>query len=74
MSEKQQTYRGYRVVPLGTFSMYRIQAPGSGTVPNELSGHYTNLREVYIAIDRSMEKLKTGRGKKNGSEASTSSD
>lgn len=72
MSESN-TYRGYRVKPLGTFSMYSIQAPGSGKVPNELSGHYTNIREVYQAIDRSMENLKTGRGKKNGSEASTSS-
>lgn len=72
--EDQITHRGYRITPLGSFAMFRIQAPGQGTVPKELSGSYTNLREAKIAIDRSLDSLK-GRGrKKNGTEASTSSD
>lgn len=73
MSKNEQVYRGYRITPLGTFSMYYVQPPGSGSVPKDLSGSYTTLREVYIAIDRSFDKMKKGRGKKNGSETSTSS-
>lgn len=65
-------YKGYRVKPLGTFSMYYISPPGSGNVPDSLTGNFTNLREVMIAIDRQLESLK-GRGRrKDGKGENTS--
>ena len=67
-------YRGYRVTPLGTFATFKIQAQGSGTIPNDLIGTFTTTREAYLAIDRSLSKVtKKGRGKTNGKETSTSS-
>ncbi len=69
----EKVYRGYRINSLGTFALYKIQGPGSGPVPNELTGHFTDVRSAIIAIDHSMNKLK-GRGRsKNAKETSTSS-
>lgn len=70
----EQTYRGYRIVPLGTFSLLKIQAPGSGTVPAALNGLFTSKAQAEMAIDRSMNSLKKRGRKKNGTEESTSSD
>lgn len=73
--EQGTTYRGYRVVPLGTFAMLKIMPPGSGSIPAELQGYFTNWREAKIAIDRSFDSMKSkGRGRKSdGKEGSTSS-
>lgn len=70
---KEYEYKGYRVVPLGTFSLYSIMPRASGTIPNDLHGHYTTLTEANRAIDRYLASL-VGRGrKKDVKEASTSS-
>lgn len=72
--ESSDLYRGYRVTPLGTFPMYKVQAQGSGTVPKNLAGTFTNQNEAKQAIDRSLDGIvKKRRGKSNGKEAGTSS-
>jgi len=57
------THRGYRIEPLGTFSMYKIMPTGSGQIPFELKGNFTSKAFATQAIDRSLEKLKKGRPK-----------
>lgn len=67
-------YRGYRITPLGTRSVYRIQARGQGTIPNSLEGEYTQLSIAKASIDRSLtEKPKRGE-RANGKKASAPSD
>lgn len=68
------TYRGYRITPLGTYSLLKIQGPGSGPVPTELLGEFTSSVFAKQAIDRSLDSLKTRkRGKQNDTEASAPS-
>ncbi len=57
-------YKGYDVQPLGTFPMFNIKNKGSGPVPKALSGDFTSMREVKLAIDGYLEGLK--KGPKNG--------
>lgn len=70
----EQTYRGYRITPLGTFPMVKIQPPGSGEVPDDLKGNYTTPFIAKQAIDRSLSKLKGQRKKSDGKKDSASTD
>tara|TARA_R110002096_G_scaffold40075_6_gene109292 strand:+ start:428 stop:646 length:219 start_codon:yes stop_codon:yes gene_type:complete len=66
-------HKNYRIVHYGTFTMYKIQPPGSGAIPKELTGGFTTIDFAKQAIDRSLESLKKRRGRKaNGPEESTS--
>lgn len=47
-------YKNYRITPLGTFAMYKIQSPGSGPVPKDLEGTYTTPTLAKLQIDRSL--------------------
>ena len=55
--EKLNLYKGYRIQALGTFPMFKIAPPGSGTVPKNLIGTYTTVEEAKRAIDLSLSKL-----------------
>lgn len=46
-------YKGYEIVPLGTFTMYRIKTIGRGSLPKELIGHFTSILFAKEAIDTS---------------------
>ena len=54
-------YNGYKIESDGTYSMKLIKPLGKGSVPEDLRGSYTSLREAEFAIDRYSE----GKGKKN---------
>lgn len=69
--EKLQLYRGYRIVSLGTFPMYRIQPAGSGDIPNDLKGTFTTDNMARRAIDLSLNKLLRKRKPNNVKETST---
>ena len=58
-------YKGYRVEPLGTYSMVQVRAKGQGTVPDKLNGLYTSYTEAFKAVDMYLESL-LKRGKRNG--------
>lgn len=45
-------YKNYRIVPLGTFAMFKIQPPGSGDIPKELEGNFTTTAIAKQTIDR----------------------
>ncbi len=64
-------YKGYNIVPLGTYSGFNIKAKGQGSVPNMLQGMYTTLTEAYKAIDTHYASL--GKGRKNGKTEGSSS-
>lgn len=63
-------YRGYKIEPLGTFATYSIKQQGSGKVPNELAGEFTNVSFARLAIDNSLAKL-VKRGKSNAKKESS---
>ena len=68
------TYKGYRIEPLGTFSLVRIMAMGSGPIPSSLGGEYTSRTMAVQAIDRSLQSLLTRkRSKTNDKKEGTSS-
>ena len=74
MTEQTNTYKGFKILPLGTFSVFEIKPMGSGTVPMPLRGHYTNRREAQMAVDRELDKVLTKKGRKtNAKEDSTAS-
>jgi hypothetical protein len=66
MKENVREYRGYNIVPEGTFPTLVVKAKGQGMVPKALSGSFTNTYNVEKAIDGYLNSLRT-KGKKNGS-------
>lgn len=66
-------YNGYKIMPLGTFSMYSIGPVKSGQIPSVLKGNYTSLSLAQKAIDVYLSTLITNKkGKVNGQKESTS--
>jgi len=59
-------YKGYRVTPLGTYSLLKIQAKGSGTIPDALNGSFTSSKEATLAIDKYLSSLTKQGGRKHG--------
>jgi len=45
------SYRGYKIAPLGTFSMYQILVDGKGSLPKELRGNFTSIEIAKESID-----------------------
>lgn len=60
-----QEYKGFKIVPDGSFGMCHIKQPGSGATPSELSGAYTTPTIAMNAIDA----YKPKRGAKKNVEA-----
>lgn len=58
-------YKGYNIVPEGTYPTLVVRAQGQGKVPQPLSGSFTNTFHIEKAIDGYLNSLCTKR-KKNG--------
>lgn len=69
----EHEYRGYRIVPLGTWPAWRIRAKAQGTIPDSLHGEYTGVNDAKKAIDVSFSSLKrrNRKGTKNAKETSS---
>jgi hypothetical protein len=76
----EQEYQGFRIRGLDTYSLQVIMPKGSGSVPNVLTGYWTNVQKAKDAIDNYLSTLvttsqnKRQKRKQNDSEESTSSD
>lgn len=65
-------YNGYRITALDTYSMVKIQPKGSGDIPKQLEGLFTNRGFATQAIDRYLNELVTKKRKANAKKESTS--
>lgn len=66
MSE-QLIYKNYRIVPLGTYAMFKILPPGSGKIPASLEGLFTKKELAIQAVDMYLEGLLKKRSRQDGS-------
>ena len=63
-------YKGFKIVPDGTFGMYEIRQPGSGAMPESLKGAFTSRAFATNAIDN----YKPKRGAKKYAETDTAAE
>jgi hypothetical protein len=65
-------YKGYNLVPMGTFPFTEIKAIGSGPVPTPLRGYWTTITSAMKAVDAMLAEV--NKEPNNGKTKSNSKD
>lgn len=55
-----EEYRGYKIVPEGSFAMYLVKNTGSGPAPKALQGYFLSVNEARKAINGHINTKKKG--------------